>query len=59
MKYNKMLMSELGNEYGVFSVKFFKLFCIFGIFHDKMAGVGVVNHFFYNDLEKANQLRRK
>ena len=59
MKYNKMLMSELGNEYGVFSVKLFKLFCIFGIFHDKMAGVGVVNHFFYNDLEKANKLRRK
>ena len=40
MKYNKMLMSELGNEYGVFSVKFFKLFCIFGIYMIKWQGWG-------------------
>ena len=54
MKYI-ILMSELGNEYEVFSVKFFQLFCIFEIFHDKMVGGWGIN----NDLEKANKLRRK
>ena len=43
MKYNKMLMSELGNEYEVFSVKFFQLFCVFYIFHDKMRGWGMTS----------------
>ena len=32
MKYI-ILMSELGNEYEVFSVKFFQLFCMFEFFH--------------------------
>ena len=43
MKYI-ILMLELGNEYEVFSVKFFQLFCVFEIFHDKMVG-GWGRHF--------------